>query len=52
MWGLENASIKPILGTPGHVNKIVQVENSQKVDEFEPTNLGNHQYRGKMVCDF
>ena len=34
MWGLMNASCKPRLGG-GHVTKILQAENGQKVDDFE-----------------
>ena len=41
MWVLINASYKPSLGAPGHVTEILQGENMQKVDEFEPIYLGN-----------
>ena len=34
-----NALSKPSLGAPGYVNKILQAENEQKVDEFEPTDI-------------
>ena len=38
-----NALCKPSLGAPGHVTKILQIENGQKVEEFNPINLGNYQ---------
>ena len=41
MWVLMNALSKPSLVTPGHVTKILQAKNGQKVDEFEPMYLGN-----------
>ena len=41
---LMNALCKPSLGASGLVNKILQAENGQKVDEFEPIYLGNYQY--------
>ena len=39
-----NALHKPSLVAPGHVTKILQAENGQKVDEFEPIYLGNYRY--------
>ena len=36
MQVLINALSKPSLGAPGHATKILQAENGQKVDEFEP----------------
>ena len=41
---LINALCKPSLGAPGHVTKILQAENGQKVDEFETIYLGNYRY--------
>ena len=37
-----NALRKLSLGTPGHVTKILQAENGQKVDDFEPIYLHNY----------
>ena len=37
-----SASYKPSLGAPGHVIEILQAENGQNVDEFEPIYLGKH----------
>ena len=31
-----NGLRKPSLGAPGHVTKMLQAKNGQKVDEFEP----------------
>ena len=36
-----NGLCQPSLGAPGHANKILQAENGQKVDDFEPIYLGN-----------
>ena len=44
MWALIKASCKPSLKAPGYVTKILQAENGQKVDEFEPIYLGNYRY--------
>ena len=41
-----------VLGALGHVTKILQAENMQKVDEFEPIYLINDRYWWKMVNDF
>ena len=41
---LMNALFKSSLGAPGLVTKILQAENGQKVDKFEPIYLGNNQY--------
>ena len=49
---LINALCKPSMGAPGHVTKISQVENGQKVVEFQPIYLGKYRYWWKMVCDF
>ena len=35
-----NALRKPSLGAPCHVTKILQANNGQKVDDFEPIYLG------------
>ena len=35
-----NTLCKPSLGASGHVPKMLQAENGQKVDEFEPIYLG------------
>ena len=35
MWVLMNALCKLSLGAPGHVIKILQAKNGQKVNEFE-----------------
>ena len=42
MGVLMNALRKPSLGASGHVTKILQTENGQKVVEFEPIYLGNY----------
>ena len=52
IWVLVNALCKPSLGTPGHVTKILETENGQKVDKFEPIYFGNYQHWWKMVCGF
>ena len=39
-----NALRKLSLGASSLVTKILQAENGQKVDEFEPIYLGNYQY--------
>ena len=39
-----NASSKLSLEAPSHVNKIVQAENGQKVDDFEPIYLGKYRF--------
>ena len=39
-----NALFKPSSGAPGHVIKILQAENGQKVDKFGPIYLGNYRY--------
>ena len=39
-----SALYKPSLGDPDHVIEILQAENGQKVDEFEPIYLGKHRY--------
>ena len=52
MWVLRNAFCKPSLGAPGLVTKILQAENGQKVDEFEPIYLSNYRCWWKIVCDF
>ena len=41
MWMLMIAFWKSSLGVPIYVTKILQAENGQKVDEFEPIYLGN-----------
>ena len=35
---------KPRLETPGHVTKMLQAENGQKLGDFEPIYLGNYGY--------
>ena len=35
---------KPSLGEPGHVTKILQTENGQKIDDFELIYLDNYRY--------
>ena len=35
MWVLINGLCKPSLDVPGHVTKILQAKNEQKVDNFE-----------------
>ena len=44
MWVHINSLCKPTLEAPGHVTKILQAENLQKIDEFEPIFLGNDRY--------
>ena len=44
VWVLADAVCKPSLGAFGHVTKILQAENKQKVDEFESIYFGNYQY--------
>ena len=44
MWVLINALCKRSLGTYGLLIKILQAENGQKVDEFEPIYFGNYRY--------
>ena len=44
MWASLNALCKPSLRMPGHVTNILQAENEQKVDEFEPIYVGNYRY--------
>ena len=39
MWELMNAYRKPSLGAPGPVPKLLQAENGQTVDEFEPISV-------------
>ena len=36
------AKCAPSLGAPGYVTGILQAENKQKVDEFEPIYLGKY----------
>ena len=48
-WVLMNALWKPSLGAPGHVTRISQAENGQKVDENEPIYLDNYWYWWKMI---
>ena len=36
MLVLKNSLCKPSLGALGHVTKMLQAENGQKVDDFEP----------------
>ena len=52
MWVLINVLCKLSLGAPGHVTKMLQVENGQKVDDFEPIHLGKYQLWWKMICGF
>ena len=52
MWVLMNALCKPSLGVRDHATKILQAENVQKVNEFEPIYLDNYRYWCKMICDF
>ena len=40
------ALCKPSLGTLGHVTKILQAKNGQKVDDFEPIYLVNYRCYG------
>ena len=42
MWVLINGLCKPSLEAPGHVTKVLQAENGQKVDDFEPIRLGKY----------
>ena len=42
MWVLMNALYIPSLELPGHVTKILQAQNGQKVDEFEPIYFANY----------
>ena len=44
MWEIINGSCKPSLGAPGHVIKMLQTENGQKVDDLEPIYLGKYQF--------
>ena len=39
-----NALSQPSLGAPSHVIIILQTDNGQKVDEFEPIYFGNYRY--------
>ena len=34
--------MQTILRAAGHVTKLLQVENGQKIDKFEPIYLGNY----------
>ena len=52
MWVVINALCKQSFGALGHVTKILQTKNGQKVGDFEPIYLGNYQYWWKMVCNF
>ena len=44
MWVLVKALCKSSLEALGHVTKILQGENGQDVDEFEPIYLANYRY--------
>ena len=35
MWVIIKGLCKPSLGAPGHVTKMLQAENEQKMDEFK-----------------
>ena len=52
MWAIINASCKPSLGALGHVTKMLQAENEQKVDNLELIYLGKHQFLWNMICGF
>ena len=39
-----SAFYKPSLGVPGHVTKILQAKNGQKVNRFEQIYLDNYRY--------
>ena len=41
MWVIINGLHKPSLGAPGHVIKILQAENGQKVNKNEPILMKN-----------
>ena len=52
MWVIINNFCKPSLGAPGHVTKMLQAENGQKVDEFETIHLHKYRFWWKMICAF
>ena len=52
MWVLIIALCKPSFGTPGHVTRMLQAENWQKVDDLEPIYLGKYRFWWKMICAF
>ena len=47
-----NALRKASLGAPSHMTKILQAEDWQKVDEFEPIYLGNYNIEEKWFVVF
>ena len=52
IWMLINGLCNPSLGTPSHETKILQAEDGQYVDEFEPIYFSKYQFWLKMICDF
>ena len=50
MWVIINGLCKQSLGAPGHVIKLLQAENGQKVDDLEPIYLGKYWFWWKMIC--
>ena len=52
MWILKNSLCKPGLRAPGHVTKMLQAKNWQKVGNFESIFLGLYRFWLKTICDF
>ena len=52
MFVIVNGSGKPSLGATGHVIKMLQAKNGQKVDDLELLPLGKYQFWWKMICSF
>ena len=49
-WVIINGLCKPTLGAPGHMTKMLQAKNGQKVDDFEPIYLGKYRFWWKTMC--
>ena len=52
MWVLMNALSKLSLGALGNLTKILQAENAQKVDQFEPIHRGQTNIHEKWSVIF
>ena len=47
MLVIMNGFCKPSLWAPGHVTEMLQAENGQKMDDFEPIYLSKTDFDGK-----
>ena len=44
MWVIVNGSCKRSLWEPARVTKMLQAENGQKVDDFQPIFIGKYRF--------